>query len=148
MLAILLLPLCLSKVKALMATVTKEFLVAASPDKVWDAVRDFHAVHLRVAPGFLTGATADGNDRILTFFNGFVARERLIGCDDATRRIAYSIIEGRYTYHYASFQVFPHEAGSRVVWITDLLPDTMADISNMMMEHGSTVMIRTLEAQE
>jgi carbon monoxide dehydrogenase subunit G len=130
-----------------MATVTKEFLIAASPDKVWDAVRDFHAVHTRVAPGFLTGATADGDDRILTFFNGFVARERLVGLDDATRRIGYTIVEGRYTYHHASFQVFPHEAGSRVVWITDLLPDALADISSMMMEQGSAAMIRTLEAK-
>jgi hypothetical protein len=39
-----------------MATVTKEFFIGASPDKVWDARRDFHAVHMRVAPGFLTGA--------------------------------------------------------------------------------------------
>ena len=131
-----------------MATVTKEFLIAASPDKVWDAVRDFHAVHTRVAPGFLTGATADGDDRILTFFNGFVARERLVGVDDATRRIGYTIVEGRYTYHHASFQVFPHEAGSRVVWITDLLPDALADISSTMMEHGSAAMIRTLAARQ
>jgi hypothetical protein len=130
-----------------MATVTKEFLIAASPDKVWDAVRDFHAVHTRVAPGFVTGATADGDDRILTFFNGFVARERLVGVDDAARRIGYTIVEGRYTYHHASFQVFPHEAGSRAVWITDLLPDSLADISSKMMEQGSAAMIRTLEAK-
>jgi hypothetical protein len=131
-----------------MATVTKEFLLAASPDAVWDAVRDFHAVHIRVAPGFLTSATADGDDRILTFFNGVVARERLIGRDVATRRIAYTIVEGRYTYHHASFQVFAHESGSRVVWITDLLPDTLAEISDMMMEQGSAAMIQTLEAIE
>ncbi|MGA3004608.1 MAG: SRPBCC family protein [Acetobacteraceae bacterium] len=131
-----------------MATVTKEFLLAASPDAVWDAVRDFHAVHIRVAPGFLTSATADGDDRILTFFNGVVARERLIGRDVATRRIAYTIVEGRYTYHHASFQVFAHESGSRVVWITDLLPDTLAEISDMMNEQGSAAMIQTLEAIE
>jgi carbon monoxide dehydrogenase subunit G len=131
-----------------MATVTKEFQIAANPDKVWDAIRDFHAVHERVAPGFLTGATADGDDRILTFFNGFVARERLVGIDEARRRISYSIIEGRYAYHHASFQVSAHEAGSRVIWITDLLPDTLAEISNMMMEQGSAAMIQTLEAKK
>jgi carbon monoxide dehydrogenase subunit G len=128
------------------ATVTKEFLIAASADKVWDAVRDFHAVHQRVAPGFLTGATAEGDDRIPTFFNGVVVRERLVGCDEATRRISYTIVEGRYAYHHASFQVFPHQPGCRVVWITDLLPDTLADISNTMMERGAAAMIRTLEA--
>jgi carbon monoxide dehydrogenase subunit G len=50
-----------------MATVTKEFIIAADPDTVWDALRDFHAVHERVAPGFLTAATREGDDRILTF---------------------------------------------------------------------------------
>jgi hypothetical protein len=131
-----------------MATVIKEFLIAASADKVWDAIRDFHAVHERVAPGFLTGATADGNDRVLTFFNGAVARERLIGIDEKRRRMAYSIVEGCYAHHHASFQVFPHEAGSRVLWITDLLPDTMAEISDMMTDRGSEAMIRTLGTEQ
>ncbi len=73
-----------------MATVVKDFIIASSPEKVWDALSDFHAVHERVAPGFLTAATRDGDDRILTFFNGLVARERLIGRDEATRRFAYT----------------------------------------------------------
>ena len=127
-----------------MATVAKEFLIAAAPEKVWDALRDFHAVHERVAPGFLTAATQAGDDRILTFFNGFVARERLVGRDDATRRIAYTLVEGRFAYHAASAQVFPHEQGSRVVWITDLLPDEMADGSSVMMDHGVAAMIKTM----
>jgi hypothetical protein len=128
-----------------MATVIKDFIIAASPDTVWDALRDFHAVHERVARGFLTAATRDGDDRILTFFNGFEARERLIGRDDATRRIAYTIVEGRFAYHHASAQVFPHELGCRVVWITDMLPDTLAENSNAMMDQGAAAMIRTLQ---
>ena len=128
-----------------MATVTKDIFIAASPEKVWGALRDFHAVHERVAPGFLTAATRDGNDRILTFFNGFVTRERLVGLDDATMRIAYTHVEGRFAYHHASAQVFPHENGCRLVWITDMLPDSMADSSSMMMDHGSAAIIRTLQ---
>lgn len=58
--------------------------------------------------------------------------------------MAYSIVEGRYTYHHASFQVFPDAEGSRVVWITDLLPDPMAEISSMMMARGSEAMIQKL----
>jgi carbon monoxide dehydrogenase subunit G len=127
-----------------MATITKEFLVAASPEKVWDALRDFHAVHERVAPGFLTAAKRDGDDRLLTFFNGFEARERFIGRDDVARRIAYTIVEGRFAYHHASAQVFPHEQGSRVVWITHILPDTLAESVSAMMDHGSAAMARTL----
>lgn len=127
-----------------MATVTKDFIIAAAPEKVWDALRDFHAVHQRVAPGFLTAATRDGDDRVLTFFNGFVTRERLVGRDDATRRIAYTHIEGRFAYHAASAQVFPHERGCRVVWITDMLPDSWAESSSMMMDRGAAAMIQTL----
>jgi carbon monoxide dehydrogenase subunit G len=127
-----------------MATITKEFLIAASPETVWEALRDFHAVHERVAPGFLTAATREGDDRILTFFNGMVARERLVGRDDATRRIAYTIVEGRVAYHHASAQVFPHERGSRVVWISDILPDTLAESFSAMMDRGCEAMIRTL----
>jgi hypothetical protein len=129
-----------------MATITKELLIAANPDAVWDALRDFHAVHERVAPGFLTAATCEGDDRILTFFNGMVARERLVGRDDATRRIAYTIVEGRFDYHHASAQVFPHERGSRVVWISDILPDTLVESFSAMMDRGSEAMILTLTA--
>lgn len=131
-----------------MATVIKDFIIAASPEKVWDALRDFHAVHERVAPGFLTAATRDGNDRILTFFNGYVTRERLVGLDEATMRISYTHVEGRFAYHHASAQVFPHDRGCRVVWITDMLPDTMAENSSMMMDHGAAAIIRTLQDRE
>ena len=129
-----------------MATITKELLIAANPDAVWDALCDFHAVHERVAPRFLTAATREGDDRILTFFNGMVARERLVGRDDAMRRIAYTIVEGRFDYHHASAQVFPHERGSRIVWISDILPDTLAEGYGAMMDRGSEAMIRTLTA--
>jgi hypothetical protein len=128
-----------------MATVIKDFFIAASAAKVWDALSDFHAVHERVAPGFLTAATRDGDDRILTFFNGFVARERLVGRDDTARRIAYTIVEGRFTHHHASTQVFPHERGCRVVWITDMLPHMLAESSSMMMDQGCAAMIHTLQ---
>jgi hypothetical protein len=128
-----------------MASVTKEFLIRANPESVWDAIRDFHAVHRRVAPGFLVHAERDGNDRVLTFFNGMIARERLVACDDVRWRLSYTIVEGRFDHHHASVQVFPHETGSRVVWITDLLPDALADTSSNMMDRGSQVMQQTLE---
>ena len=131
-----------------MATVIKGFVIAASPEKVWDALRDFHAVHERIARGFLTAATREGNDRILTFFNGVVARERLVGLDDAIRRVAYTIVEGRFDHHHASAQVFPHERGSRIVWITDLLPDSLADSISTMMDHGAAAMIQMLERDD
>ncbi len=58
-----------------MASIYKEILIEAPSDEVWDAVRDFDAVHTRLAPGFVTDAKKDGDARIVTFSNGTVARE-------------------------------------------------------------------------
>ena len=70
-----------------MATNRREISLNAPADKVWDAVRDFAHVHTRVAPGFLTDLKMDRGDRVLTFFNGLVARERLVTTDDASQRL-------------------------------------------------------------
>jgi len=71
---------------------------------------------------------------------------RLFGCDDEARHIAYTIVEGRFAYHHGSVQVFPHERGSRVVWVSDILPDTSTESSSAMMDRGSEAMVRTLTA--
>ena len=66
-----------------MATIRKEIMLDARPDDVWDALRDFHAVHERLVPGFVIDSRPDGdNARIVTFFNGAVVREVLVGVDE------------------------------------------------------------------
>src|SRR5690242_294649 len=40
--------------ETLMASIRKEFHLNVSAEEVWDALRDFYAVHERLAPGFLT----------------------------------------------------------------------------------------------
>ncbi|MGJ7534052.1 MULTISPECIES: SRPBCC family protein [unclassified Variovorax] len=130
-----------------MATVYKEFIVEADAAHVWDALRDFSAVHTRLAPGFLTGCMIDAEGaRILTFANGLVAREVLVGIDDAHRRLAYTVTGGQAAHHHATAQVFEEGAGrSRFVWITDVLPDAMAAYIGPMMEQGGAAMKATLE---
>ena len=65
-----------------MASIHKDIPIDAHPDDVWAAVRDFGAVHQRLAPGFVTDARLEGDARIVTFHNGNVAREILVDCDD------------------------------------------------------------------
>lgn len=132
-----------------MATVYKEFIVEADAAHVWDALRDFSAVHTRLAPGFLTGCTIDAEGaRILTFANGLVAREVLVGIDDAHRRLAYTVTGGQAAHHHATAQVFEEGAGrSRFVWITDVLPDAMAAYIGPMMEQGGAAMKAILEGR-
>ena len=85
-----------------MATLRKEIPVAGGAASVWQALRDFGQVHTRVAPGFLTGLRMDNGDRIVTFFNGLVARERLVTADDETCRLVYAAVEGRASHYNAA----------------------------------------------
>src|SRR6267154_5973225 len=106
-----------------MASIHKEILIDASPDHVWDALRDFGALHTRLVPGFVTDTKLDGDARIVTFANGTVAREILVDCDDAKRRLVYAVVSERVKQHSASVQVVADgEARSRLIWIVDVLP--------------------------
>jgi uncharacterized protein YndB with AHSA1/START domain len=129
-----------------MASIHKEMYVDAAPDDVWAAFRDVGAIHTRLARGFVTDTKLEGDTRIVTFANGLVARERIIDIDDARRRLAYSVVEGRPTHHHATFQVFPEAGGSRIVWIADLLPNELKPAMEGMMDHGMTAMKSTLES--
>lgn len=130
-----------------MATIYKEFIVEADAAQVWDALRDFGAVHTRLAPGFLTDCKLDGKGaRIVSFANGLVARELLVGIDEPNRRLAYTVTGGQARHHHASAQVFAHGEGrSRFVWITDVLPDELGAHIAPMMDQGGLAMKKMLE---
>jgi len=129
-----------------MASIHKEISLAASPAAVWDVVRDVGAVHTRFAPGFVTGTVMDKRDeRIVTFANGFVAREVIVDVDDDRKRLAYSARSDRLAHHNASFQVIPEARGCRLVWIADVLPAAAAVTVGAMMEEGIGAAKRALD---
>jgi carbon monoxide dehydrogenase subunit G len=133
-----------------MASIRKEILIEARPENVWAAVRDVGAVHQRLVPGVLVDARLDGDARVVTFASGAVARELLVDVDDKARRFAYAVVEGplRATHHNASMQVFANGEGrSRVVWITDVLPNDLATSISTLVEQGSAAMKQTLEKE-
>jgi hypothetical protein len=130
-----------------MASLRKEFRVAAPAARVWDAFRDVGAVHTRLAKGFVTDCRRDGEDRIVSFSNGLVAREVIVDVDDAKRRLAYSARSERLSHHHASFQVFDDGLGGcTVVWMADLLPHAAASPVGAMMDDGVAAMRKTLES--
>ncbi len=129
-----------------MATLRRQIALNAPAATVWSALRDFGAVHTRVAPGFLTKLEMDDTDRIVTFFNGLVARERLVTADDENCRLVYAVVEGRASHYNAAVQVFPEGDGSRLVWTIDLLPNELAPAIGGMMDHAAGFMKKTLEA--
>jgi len=131
-----------------MASIRKEIVIDASAECVWDALRDWGGLHVRLVPGFATDARLDGEDRIVTFANGSVMRERLVDLDDDAHRLVWSIADPPYTHHNASAQVFADGAArSRFVWIADLLPNELAGRTGPLMEQALSVIKRTLEPE-
>src|SRR5687767_11659932 len=129
-----------------MASIIRELHVNSSADAAWDALRDYGNVHDRVARGFVTDTRTDGDDRIVTFVNGAVARERLVAADDEHRRLVYSVVESSLglTHHQASVEVIPSDGGSTLRWIADVLPDAAAEPIGSMMDAGAVAIRATL----
>jgi hypothetical protein len=106
-------------------------------------------VHTRLVPGFLVAGECSGDERTVTFDDGTVVRERLVGIDDDERRLAYTVTESplHATHHNAYAQVY--ETGRRqttFVWVTDVLPHELAAPIAAFMERGITTIKQTLEA--
>ncbi|TYP74574.1 SRPBCC family protein [Paenibacillus methanolicus] len=133
-----------------MPTIRKEILIDASIEQVWDAVSDVGAVHHRLVPGYTLDTQMNGDERTLIFPQGGLARELIVSVDDAERRMAYALKEGRMPllHHHATFQVFPHDSkGSKLVWITDFLPAELAAEIQVRVDRGAQVMKATIEAE-
>ena len=131
-----------------MATIHKEVIIEASLDRVWDALRDFNAVHQRLAPGFVTDCRAEEGARAVTFANGMVMRELFVGLDEQLHRLSYAAVGGQIAHHNASAQLFAEgPQRTRFVWITDVLPHGLAGFIDTMMEQGAAAMKRTLETE-
>ena len=131
-----------------MASIRKEISVQASPEHAWDVIRDVHAVHRRLAPGFVVDVRPDGDIRVVTFAHGAVVRELIVDVDDKMRRIAYSVVESplQMAHHHSTMEVVRQGTdASRIIWIADVWPNTAVERVGPMMEQGSQVIKQTLE---
>jgi hypothetical protein len=113
-------------------------------------VRDFGAVHRRLAPGFALDAQIKDDARIVTFANGSVAREVLVDCDDTRQRLVYAVISERVKNYNASVQVAADseaqgKACARLIWIVDLLPNDIAPYIADQMDQAARAMQKALD---
>ena len=99
----------------------------------------------RLVPGFVLDIALDGDARIVTFANGTVARELLVDCDEARRRLVYAVVSERVKQHSASVQVIADGDGrSRLIWIVDVLPHEIAPYMNAQMDQAALAMQKKL----
>jgi hypothetical protein len=129
-----------------MATIRKEVEIRASPERVWEALRDIGALHTRLAAGFVVDTRIHGDTRLVTFGNGIVVREDIVSVDDAARRVVWAIVGQQFRHYNGAAQVFANDGVARFVWTTDLLPDELASNVDAMMEAGITAIKKTIEA--
>lgn len=129
-----------------MATIVREVDISASAATVWDAVRDVGAVNRRLVPGLVIAVTFDSGVRRVTFANGLELEELIVGIDEALRRVAYTALN-RAQHHHASMQVMAKDdTHCRFLWITDVLPDAVAERFSAVMDQAMPIIARTLEA--
>lgn len=128
------------------ATVTRTVDLASPAEAVWDAVRDFHNVHVRVAPGFVTALEAEPGARLITFWNGLVARETLVERNDRARRLRYAIPEGRFDAYEGRIEVAAAGEGTRLTWTVTLEPEAYAPFVAESMDRAVPILKTTLEA--
>lgn len=129
-----------------MASIIKDVPLAVSAEKAWTLLRKVSAVH-RAFPGVVTDCVQDGDIRVVTFANGMVARERILGIDETYRRVAYTALGEHFAHHSASMQVLDDGEGrSRLFWASDFLPDAMEAKMRPLIEQGCEAFRRTVEA--
>jgi hypothetical protein len=129
-----------------MATIRNEVAIEAPAEAVWEAMRDFGAVHERVVPGFVTECKLEGDARVIKFANGLVARERLVDLDDEARRLVYAIPEGLAEHYNAAVEVVADgQTRCSVIWVIDLLPHALAPQVRAMTHDGVIAMKRALD---
>ncbi len=110
-----------------MATIHREIPLHAATEQVWDKIADLGRVHAMMS--FLTDASVDGDRRTCGLAMGGQLSELVLSVDDERRRLAYAIVESPFglEFHSASMTVAATDAGSALVWTTDVKPDGAAE---------------------
>lgn len=133
-----------------MPSIHKEIRIEASAEAVWDAARDFGALHTRLVPGFVVAVEvadeADGTPcRTVTFASGMALKEVIVEIDEAARRIVWTIESPNVRHHNGALQIIPEGEGCRAVWIADVLPAAMAEAFAPAMAGGLQAMKANFE---
>jgi len=121
-----------------MASISKRIPLDADVDNVWTALRDVGNAHHVFGPVLTDCRLDDDATRVVTFADGMVVHERIVDVDDDARRLAYTVLDGPFTHHHATFQVTAEPYGTSVLtWVSDLLPDDAAPMVADLMEQGA-----------
>ncbi len=129
-----------------MASIIKDIPLAVGADTAWALLRNPGAAH-QAFPGVLVDCVREGDERIVTFANGLVVRERILSVDEMHRRVAYAALGEHFAHHSASMQILPDGSErSRLFWASDFLPEEMATGMRPLIEQGCAAFRQAAEA--
>lgn len=130
-----------------MATIVVERELHCSAAHAWEILRDVGNAHTGF-PGVVQESRLDDEGvRTVTFSSGAVVREAIVGIDEDRRRVAYSVLGGRFRLHAASIQIVAHDDGARMVWASDFRPDSAAPVVQGLMDSGGDAFARAVSEQ-
>lgn len=130
-----------------MAYFQREITVNVAAAAAWDALQDVGHLHTRLVRGFVVECQFDGQTRHVSFANGIAATERIVAINEDVMRVSWAAVGERLVHHNASAQVVPQSGSAcRIVWVVDVLPDSMAKAIDAMVQAGLQAMKRTLES--
>jgi len=115
-----------------MAHVEVRDRIAASPDRVWELVRDFGGLQ-RWAAGIESVSVAGegvGAVRTVTMPGGLALQERLEACDDRAHTLSYAIVGDHplpFDGYVATIRLAPDGDGCRIDWSSRFTPRPGAD---------------------
>ncbi len=109
-----------------MATITKTATLRAPVAEVWDIVSDIGNVP--ALTGMIVESVVEGDHRTCRMADGQTLEESILSVDHDLRRVAYRVHSSPFpiTEHAASITVSDDGGRARVIWTTDLLPDSAA----------------------
>jgi hypothetical protein len=129
-----------------MGTIRKTRRIAVDPDRAWAALRDWSGLREKLVSDFVKDVRMDGADRIVTFDNDLVVRERLVSAEPDARRLVWTVVGGTFAHYNGAAAVVGNADGSTsFVWTSDVLPDDHLPALDEMMERGIGSIKRTLE---
>lgn len=110
-----------------MATVFRSAPLPVTPAQAWQRIAAVDKIH-EILPAVIA-CTLDGDRRTCTFADGAVLKERIVSVDPGLMRVAYTITDSPFglEYHSAAMQIIPEGSGARILWTTDVKPDTLKE---------------------
>jgi carbon monoxide dehydrogenase subunit G len=112
-----------------MATLRSDARIARPADEVWKVVSDVGGIG-KWFPG-IESAELTPTGRTISIAGGITLNEDVVTNDHALRRFQYKILPGGpvpVEFHLGTVDVLEDGAGSRVIYGTDIAPDSLAAI--------------------